>query len=340
MLRMVDALRGVSVHRNFFAMSGFGGLCTEREIARGVWFRHFFLLSLLRPILFLSPHLDDVVFSCPGRVLTEVRSEAPVVVATLFTHCRRNSAAEAEYLQRRREDRTAVRLLGAVPRWLELPDAPFRDAYYDSFRTIIFGEAECEEEWFPRILDKIEGLVQRLQPARIYAPLGVGNHIDHRLAFCAAMAFRNRCEVCFYEERPYCLVSHGVAWRLNRLGAGPVDLELDRACWKAMLRARYVRTYLPAGPEQRLCCSAMRAFPCGGLVPEREWTSVVEGLAGADLDIIMRAIFSYQSQTGTFLGSRAQLERGARRYAQTLGVMDGWAERIWTIGRPDQSSAG
>ena len=56
--------------------------------------------------VYLSPHLDDVAISCPARILEERAEGRRVLVVTLF------SKGPGERV-RKREDRRAMRLLGA-----------------------------------------------------------------------------------------------------------------------------------------------------------------------------------------------------------------------------------
>src|SRR5215216_7667166 len=101
----------------------------------------------MRKILFLSPHLDDAVFSCATRILRESETGADVIVATVFSHARRRSPQWSEYVTRREEDQRALHLLGARPRWLGLLDAPWRNPFYNSFRRIVLETAPKDKEY-------------------------------------------------------------------------------------------------------------------------------------------------------------------------------------------------
>src|SRR5688572_21800222 len=139
----------------------------------------------MRNVLFVSPHLDDAVFSCAARILREVATGAEVTVATVFSHVRRRSAQAADYIARRAEDREALRLLGAKPRWIGLLDAPSRNPFYASFRRIVFETAPSDANQVDIVREELDSLVADLAPDVIYLPLGVGTHIDHRLVFAA-----------------------------------------------------------------------------------------------------------------------------------------------------------
>ena len=139
----------------------------------------------MRNILFISPHLDDAVFSCAVRILREVESGSSVIVATVFRRGRGPASTLREYAERREEDRRALALLGAKPLWLGLSDAPSRNPFYNTFSRIVLGTASADVDHIQIVRTRIKGLLDELKPDAIYLPLGVGTHIDHRLVFAA-----------------------------------------------------------------------------------------------------------------------------------------------------------
>jgi LmbE family N-acetylglucosaminyl deacetylase len=124
-----------------------------------------------RPI-FLSPHLDDAVFSC-GRLLASLQEP---VVATVFAGSPPSGTPLTAWdraggfgpkddvvAKRREEDRQALSVLGARPWWL-----PLTDCQYGASPTI--GEVAAE----------LYRLFERCEPDAIFFPLGLF-HDDHRL---------------------------------------------------------------------------------------------------------------------------------------------------------------
>jgi len=289
----------------------------------------------MRPVvIFLSPHLDDAVFSCPARILAEVRGGAEVVIATVFSHCGSHRAARSEYRRRRREDQAAARALGAKPRWLGMADAPFRHPFYNSFRNIIFGAAQGEELRLASLDRMLFVLVTSLQPVRLYIPLGVGGHIDHRLTFVAANGLPATIPKIFYEERPYALVGHAVPWRLSGLGIKlPGEPFTPAEYWRHVLRARYVRSHLPSGSERRLCRQALDSFPASPVFQSAN--PELHSPAKEDIPRIAEAVFAYTSQTPGFLGAPTEYRRASRLYARRLGSPASYAERFWRLAPAD-----
>src|SRR5688500_1037911 len=113
---------------------------------------------------------------------------------------------------RRREEMAALKLLGLEPVWLEVPDAIYRGGssgghFYDSDESL-FGKVAPEERRLlvPRITEEIKRVARENNATgrvRVFAPLGVGNHVDHQLVFWAARRLGPRYGVLFYEDYPY-----------------------------------------------------------------------------------------------------------------------------------------
>lgn len=279
----------------------------------------------MRIALFLSPHLDDAIFSCGGRILAAASAGMRVVIATLFSHARRGASETGAYRARRAEDRLAAGLLGAETQWLGMRDAPFRTHVRRTFRGLLYTDYVEEERWILEAVRRLSALVGQLKPALLYAPLGVGNHVDHRVTFAAAR--RLGLPFSFYEDRPYCFVRHAVSWRCARLGN---VAEFPRvAHWRSLTQSRYVRSFLGHGADRIACrAEAMRttsnAVGSPRLVPQ-----VYSTTNPRDVGRIVDAICAYRSQTPAFFGSRAATLRGMRGYARRLGTRAPQAERVW-----------
>ena len=157
-------------------------------------------MSIEEPIdaLFVSPHLDDAVFSVGGTI-ARLRGEGRrVVVATVFTRsvphpvgfalaCQTDKglAPSADYMAMRRdEDCAACNRLGVGACdviHLDLPEAPHRG--YHSAAELFAGIHEADRATTGDIERVLEPLIQRA--ATIYLPLGHGHHVDHLLVIDA-----------------------------------------------------------------------------------------------------------------------------------------------------------
>jgi len=278
----------------------------------------------MNPIVFLSPHLDDAVLSCAGRIQHHVARGESVVVLTVFSHA--DPDDEAGWAARREEDWNAVTRLGAQPQWLGLPDAPFRSqTYRDPYA--LFGPFTSEDSaWFQWLAPPLQLELARLDPSLVHVPLGVGDHVDHRLVHLAAAETTAPC--LYYEDRPYALVPHAVRRRLDALGyeasLGPtpsIDDYLD-----ALMKAPYVQALLPEGPEGESWRSSLAVWPHSPTTCLLH--AELEPLSDAAAMLAEHAIWEYRSQVGPLYGSPTAYQTLTQEYAHQLGFGDP-VERYW-----------
>lgn len=131
------------------------------------------------PLVFVSPHLDDVALSCAAKLL---HAERRCVVMSVFTEGK-------GYAKRRREDRDALASIGVEAVHLGLRDAPFRLGC--GFDEVVQSPSDEDVEAVREAL-RIDGAHE------VWFPAGVGGHVDH-LAVARAAPEGAR----FYLERPY-----------------------------------------------------------------------------------------------------------------------------------------
>ncbi len=291
-------------------------------------------------ILFLSPHLDDAVFSCPAKILGEVQTGARVIVVTIFSHGGSNRQSRALYTRRRNEDKNAVRSLGASEYWLGFPDAPFRQSFYNSFRRIIFDTTPEDIGYAEEIAKVLDNLCSQLRPVKVYCPLGIGTHIDHRITFDAMSLLRTRVPTSYYEDRPYAVVRYAVRLRLTNLGAvlggpGQADFEsisepsLIGSFLRSFHRAPYVKRHLLAG-ERAICNRLLRAqFRHPRSKGEFRVRPAVSMPIPSFRRRIEKAVFSYASQTELFLATPTEFFQNVTRYSRFLRVNTVYVERFW-----------
>ena len=168
--------------------------------------------------IFLSPHLDDVVFSCGGFIWDLTSSGQEVEVWTVcaadpppgklspFAAGLHNDwgLGDDAYQSRRREDRSACQILGAITRYLDYHDciyrrAPEGDYYYQSEEGIFGGLDVREANLIDRLAEDLESTLP--DKAHLIAPLGIGNHVDHE--FTRKAASRLSRYPYYYADYPY-----------------------------------------------------------------------------------------------------------------------------------------
>lgn len=175
--------------------------------------------------VYLSPHLDDAALSCGATIGRRARGGEAILVITVCAAGPLKSAPPGDHArhlhvlwgdsrgalaQRHEEDRRAMQILGADHVHLSIPDCIYRCApttgtpYYNTHNQV-FGPPRAEEGWLSRAVAQF--VAQRFsghQPI-LYAPLGIGGHVDHFLCLRAAQLLQERgWTVAFYEDFPYC----------------------------------------------------------------------------------------------------------------------------------------
>lgn len=205
--------------------------------------------------LFLSPHPDDVALSCPARVAT-----APgAVVVTVFSEC----GGETE--RRRAEDEDSCRQLGAQRLALGFADAPVRDAGLASFAGLLFTPLAAQQPVLEALVVALERLLAARGEGEVWAPLGVGGHLDHRLVHAAARRVVPPERLRLWVDLPYGAVPGAVAMRLGL----PFDAEALRAGWEAQ---PLIRRHAPPGAfAGLLAANEAVALPPGFVLEERRF---------------------------------------------------------------------
>ena len=293
--------------------------------------------------IYVSPHLDDAALSCAGSIRDDARAGRRALVLTLFsTDGEAAGDASSEYRERWREEEAALRELGADGLLCGLTDAPSRSLAYQGFDGIVFGRDPADVTTGLVAARQITKVIHLASPDTVYAPLGVGGHIDHRICYEAARIadLPHGTDLLFYEDRPYAFVAEAVRLRLAQLGftsdtrdlrAGSLR-ELTASFFFSFFRTRYVQAYLH-GARNHVASVAryttqLRAATRAGLVEAaplvRAFEEDVVGVAG-------RAIGAYNSQVTDLFGDMGAWERASLEYATRIGREGGYAERFWLL---------
>ena len=160
--------------------------------------------------LFVARHGDDVALGCPARLQYEAERGRRVLVLALFERVGTDTPAAR-----------AVRALGASYVAAGLPAARERRSERAPATRVTERGPEDEDVAFEaaRLLAEIGPSTQAIH---IYAPLGLGNSVDHLLGYEAsvrAFATESGRNLFLYEERPEAFVPGAVRTRLALLGA-------------------------------------------------------------------------------------------------------------------------
>lgn len=192
--------------------------------------------------LFVSPHLDDVVFSCGGTLAIMADGGWRTIMATCFTAtilpatgfalaCQldKGLGPEIDYMAlRREEDRTAAAILGVtnLP-WLDLPEAPHR-GYADA--PALFGNIHSGDDVWIALAERLRTLIAETAPDQIFAPQGLGNHVDHQHTIRAIQSLATDIPIAWYRDTPYAIRDPAAPALVDAPAAAtvPIGATLDR----------------------------------------------------------------------------------------------------------------
>jgi LmbE family N-acetylglucosaminyl deacetylase len=191
--------------------------------------------------IYLSPHLDDAALSCGGSIARFVGAEQTVLVVNVCAASPPPAGPFSPFAQRlhqqwglppteavrRRieEDIAALETLGPDCLLLDQLDAIYRqpDAYHDD--ASLFGAVAPGDPLDAALRGHLAALVARFPAAIFYAPLGVGQHVDHQIVYDVALSFaHDGLSMAFYEDFPYVAASGALDRRIAQIGGAAVFL--------------------------------------------------------------------------------------------------------------------
>jgi LmbE family N-acetylglucosaminyl deacetylase len=205
--------------------------------------------------IYLQPHFDDAVLSCGGTIGLQKSVGIRPLVITVFGGVPRDNVLSpfatqvlqrmglsldprTAVQQRREEDAAALESLGADILWLDFLDAIFRGTppYYPSEESLVGsvhpGDLGIDEQ-LAQLLSTIH---ERAPLAALYAPLGVGHHVDHQLCCSAADRLaQQKANVKFYEDFPYVTRPGALAARQKELS---ISMEPELVEISGLIRAK------------------------------------------------------------------------------------------------------
>lgn len=171
----------------------------------------------MRPVLAISPHLDDAVFSAGGTLARHAMNGDEVVVLTCFTGnvprpegfalaCQLDKGLppDVDYMAlRRTEDRAACEAIDARALHLPFLEAPHRG--YANAADLFGGRRAEDEPLVGELAAAVAQHIERIAPSIVYGPLGVGDHVDHHVVRDAVSAAVGSAAIRWWEDFPYAM---------------------------------------------------------------------------------------------------------------------------------------
>ena len=195
--------------------------------------------------IYVSPHMDDVVFSASGSLYQNLKNYKSILIITVFTHNKTNLNSSCSdkpisinnnninMLQnlynkvsclkvRRKEDTNAMEEIKVDFVYLDFPEILHRHMKMNILNMIIFPskkyllsqDIEFYEKYSKKIIKLVgEGLKDN---GILYFPLGSGFHPDHLLIHDIGIILKSKYTVLFYEDIPYSFLYTNLKYRLVR----------------------------------------------------------------------------------------------------------------------------
>jgi LmbE family N-acetylglucosaminyl deacetylase len=203
----------------------------------------------------LSPHLDDAVLSCwhlldaPGEVrVLNVFAGLPKDEAGWWDRLTGATDGRARMRERLDEDRAALASVEREADYLELLDAQYRVNGSDPLNAAAVAALIA-----PHVDERTV----------LYAPLGGGEHADHRLTCDAALSLRSAAAgLWLYADVPHSLWAEGPAPGEPPARASELHRLAPGALGRKLAAVRLYRTQAPM---------LERMAPAGWLAEERSW---------------------------------------------------------------------
>ncbi len=229
--------------------------------------------------IYLSPHLDDAVYSCGGLIDAQIEAGDTVLIWTICAgeppasqfspfaralHAYWGVDGKTVVRLRKEEDRSACVFLGADWQHGDLPDCIYRgDAageYLYLSEEDLFGTPSLAEA---PLIENLARLFEASLPpaARIVVPLTLGNHVDHQVVRQAAEAAD--LPLWYYADYPYARQSSALALMAKlpqgaRLHRFPLEARHVTRHIEAM--ARYASQLTSFWTDKAALTAEMRAW--------------------------------------------------------------------------------
>ncbi|MFO1520323.1 MAG: PIG-L family deacetylase [bacterium] len=284
--------------------------------------------------VFISPHIDDVVFSCGGALALEVQKDR-VLVLDVFSDSGRRTE------KRLAEEAEAARLFGYEYEALGFPDSARRDFWGEFPHRMHRFFKPKDEAILKQVREKIAAKLSCVSYEKVFFPLGVGLHIDHEICFQAAQAFP-REKVFYYEDVPYTLVPGLLEARLLYLSGRLPEIPGRPTLRDIESALPAMEEHLIAGPPYASLRPGFLKKPLGALIRaffRRRLRQVEERSKGKSevftaqfykmngfFEKKLQGVFAYESQWRDFFLSPESAREQLEGYHRSEGT---FSERFW-----------
>lgn len=154
-------------------------------------------------VLFLSPHYDDMVYSCAVTIEKLLNQECHITNVNLFTRSKWSiipDVYDANIVSavRFQEEQQVASQLGINSISIGLSDSSIHEL--DAETELIM---ECNPFLINEYTEIVKHFVHCLKYDIVLTPFGKYGHIDHRYTRCISDNIFNSSDVVYYEDLPY-----------------------------------------------------------------------------------------------------------------------------------------
>jgi LmbE family N-acetylglucosaminyl deacetylase len=167
-------------------------------------------------VFFISPHLDDAILSA-GALINELKNIKKITIVTVFTKASNKTSSSIKefnrschcldsaklFKNREKEDIKLCKHLKINYLHLGFPDALWRDDFnsMDDIFSNKINKTKKEKNLERTIIKKLKKIINDDENTIIFAPLSIGNHVDHRII--NKICKDNFTNVIYWEDYPY-----------------------------------------------------------------------------------------------------------------------------------------
>ena len=158
--------------------------------------------------LIISPHMDDAFLCLGGYILSRFQKEQ-IEVIDVFSFdpwtIDEKGDKKKRILIRKAEERSNSKIVNIPVHFWDYP-AAWKERGYSCWDDKINFKKDCE--LIKEIELKIKMILINKNIQRLYFPLGIGGHIDHKILYSIGLQLNSihcKTKIFFYEDLPYAL---------------------------------------------------------------------------------------------------------------------------------------
>ena len=212
--------------------------------------------------IYLSPHLDDAIYSCGGLIHQQAQLGAEVEIWTIFSgqfdpnrltpfakdiHNRWGTGLDS-IKARRSEDEKACEILGVTPRHFEFRDVIYRFKENGSAEIIEDNDLfraydKADDPFMESIQFTLQQAMKKEENMQICAPLSLGGHIDHQIVRRAADKLELDTPLYYFVDFPYIVRTQGQVPNLPKKEFELSESDINFWCKGIALYGSQVSTF-------------------------------------------------------------------------------------------------